>query len=256
MEIIKLHASKKENQVVILLKGFGFANANILRRYMKDYVPTMAIEDVVFYKNSSALYDEIIAHRLGLIVLKTDLSSYTLKQECTCNGEGCAKCTLKITLSAKGPRMVYAEDLVSKDKKVVPVYPKTPLVKLTEGQELECEATAILGRGYEHAKWSPGHIYYKAYPQVVMGKNANPDAVVKKYPKVFTLSGKTLKIADPLLVSEAVEEFCSEHDITISHDSDDIIMVIESFGQLSHKEMLSQAIQQFTEQVKALQEAL
>ncbi len=43
--------------------------ANALRRSV-DEIPVLAINEVDIYKNDSALYDEIIAHRLGLIVLK------------------------------------------------------------------------------------------------------------------------------------------------------------------------------------------
>ena len=50
--------------------------ANALRRIMMTEVPSMAIEDVVFIENSSPMYDEVLAHRLGLVPLKTDLKTY------------------------------------------------------------------------------------------------------------------------------------------------------------------------------------
>ena len=87
----------------IALKGVTPAIANTIRRCSLDLVPTMAIREVEFTKNSSVLYDEMIAHRLGLLVLSTDLKSYTVPAECSCEGVGCSKCTLKLTLKAKGP---------------------------------------------------------------------------------------------------------------------------------------------------------
>ena len=66
---------------------------------MIDEVPTMAIEDVEFRKNNSILYDEMLAHRLGLVVLKTDLKSYDLLEECTCKGKGCNLVSAAIKLS-------------------------------------------------------------------------------------------------------------------------------------------------------------
>ncbi len=256
MEITKLATVKKENTTVLLLKGFGFRQANVLRRYIKDYVPTMAIERVQFSKNSSALYDEIVAQRLGLLPLKTDLSSYVLPSECTCGGEGCAKCTLQMSLSAKGPGTVYAESIASKDRKVIPVYPKTPIVMLLERQEIEFIATAVLGQGFVHAKWSPAHVYYRGAAVPVPGKDADLAAIEKKYPKIFSVSGKQLKVLDPLLVTEAVEGFCEEHGVAIEHSDKDILFFVESYGQLSAKEILNEAVAQFTKQLHEVKEAL
>jgi len=104
----------------------------------------MAIDEVTFIENGSALYDEIIANRLGLIPLETDLESYFEKSKCKCKGAGCARCQLTLTLNKTGPCMVYAEDLKSKDPKIKPVYPKTPIVKLLDGQTLKFEAVAII----------------------------------------------------------------------------------------------------------------
>ncbi|MBW2997208.1 DNA-directed RNA polymerase subunit D, partial [Candidatus Woesearchaeota archaeon] len=133
METELIEHNKKQNRVVFLLKNATPAFANMLRKTIIDEVPTMAIEDVEFRKNSSVLYDEIIAHRMGLIPLATDLKSYSMPAECTCKGEGCSKCQLQMTLKAKGPGYVYASDMKSNDPKVVPVEPKIPIVKLIKG---------------------------------------------------------------------------------------------------------------------------
>ncbi|MFB6076551.1 MAG: DNA-directed RNA polymerase subunit D, partial [Candidatus Nanohaloarchaea archaeon] len=43
------------------------AFANALRRTMIGDVPTLAIETVTVTENNSGLFDEILAHRLGLL---------------------------------------------------------------------------------------------------------------------------------------------------------------------------------------------
>lgn len=155
---------KKENVMSFVVKGVNSVIANTIRRSILTNVPVMAIDEVNFLKNDSALYDEIIAHRLGLIPLKTDLKSYNLTEECTCKGQGCAKCQLNLTLKAKGPCTVYSGDLVSADPEVKAAFDKIPITILTDGQKLEIEAVARLGVGKTHAKHIPGIVYYKAYP--------------------------------------------------------------------------------------------
>ena len=103
----------------------------------------------------------MIAHRIGLIPLTTDLKSYNMMSECKCKGAGCASCTVKLTLRAQGPCTVYSSDIKTKDPEIKPISGKMPIVKLLEGQEIELEATAILGQGKIHSKWAPGLVYYK-----------------------------------------------------------------------------------------------
>ena len=90
--------------------------ANTLRRAMIGEVPTLAIEDVRIYDNTSALFDEMLAHRLGLIPIRTDSSAYVKKEECSCGGEGCAACTATFTMSVEGPGMVYSRDLIPRTR--------------------------------------------------------------------------------------------------------------------------------------------
>ncbi|MGV8087094.1 MAG: DNA-directed RNA polymerase subunit D [Candidatus Woesearchaeota archaeon] len=161
MDIKLVENQEKKNRLIFSLKGADTAYANTLRRIMGFEVPVMAIEDVEFRKNTSILYDEMIAHRLGLIPLSTDLKSYNMMSECKCKGAGCASCTVKLILKVQGPCTVYASDIKSKDPEIKPMHGKMPIVKLLEGQELEFEATAVLGQGKEHSKWATGLVYYK-----------------------------------------------------------------------------------------------
>src|SRR3989344_5506471 len=171
MEVQLLEKDKETDKVNFILKDSTPAFANVLRRIMLWEVPVMAIDEIEFKKNGSILYDEMIAHRMGLVPLTTDLKSYTLPEKCKCEGKGCAHCQLKMSLKVKGPAMVYASDIKSKDPAVKPVYPKLPIVKLLKNQTLELEATATLGTGKRHAKWSPGHVYYTYLPKITVHDN-------------------------------------------------------------------------------------
>jgi DNA-directed RNA polymerase subunit D len=145
--------------VVEFEKGTSNTVVNSIRRTILDDVPTMAIEDVEVVANDSPLYDETVAHRIGLVPLKTDLDSYNFRNKCSCGGIGCALCEVKMYLSQEGEGYVYSGAIKSDDPKIVPVDEKIPITKLFGDGKIELNMKAILGTGREHAKWAPAHTY-------------------------------------------------------------------------------------------------
>ncbi len=254
MEIRLLEKDKEKKKNSFFIKGINPQLANLLRRNMIEEVPVMAIEDVEFRKNNSILYDEIIAHRLGLVPFTTDLRSYTLPEKCKCKGEGCAKCTLKMILRAKGPCTVYASDIKTKDPKVKPVYPKTPIVKLLKNQDLELEAVLILGKGKEHTKWSPCLCYYKYRPVIEITKNvSNPEELVKSCPvNIFELKDNKVVINKDNLLKCHLCKACVETSdaVKLTEKDDEFIFYVESWGQLEPKEIVIEALDIFKEQLQ------
>ena len=67
--------NQNEEKISIRLQGIPLQYANALRRICLNGVPVYAVESVDILENSSVLADEGIAHRLGLIPLKTDLEA-------------------------------------------------------------------------------------------------------------------------------------------------------------------------------------
>src|SRR3972149_5654271 len=107
---------RKNDSMKVLLEKAEPSFANALRRVLIADVPKMAIEDVEFhlgpirgddgkeYESVSPLFDEIIAHRLGLIPIPTDLGLYNPRELCpSCHGEGCPSCTIIYSVNRRGP---------------------------------------------------------------------------------------------------------------------------------------------------------
>jgi len=243
MKVTKI--AGKGNDAVYELSGVTFAQANMMRRLMMNEVPVMAIEDIEIKQNSGVLYDEMLALRLGLIPLTTDLKSYTLPDECSCKGAGCAKCQVQLSLKAKGPGVVYAKDLKSKDPKIKPVYPETPIVKLLEGQSIELVATAQLGLGKDHAKWSPALVYYRQKPSLSIDKDVDVTSVMAtaKKTRLDALSEKSGKLVvdeKKLALADAPDAYEDlGKGITLELSQDTFIFIVESWGQLSPKEIVA-----------------
>ena len=60
---------EQTDEKVVFSTDMGVSLANAIRRSVNE-VPILAIDEVDIYKNDSALYDQILAHRFGLIPLK------------------------------------------------------------------------------------------------------------------------------------------------------------------------------------------
>ncbi len=252
MEISLLE--NKGNRLRFTAKGIGFAFANALRRVMISEVPTMAIDDVVIVENSSVMYDEILAHRLGLTPLTTDLNAYILPEDCDCQSDlGCNKCRTSLTLEAEAEdqtRTVYSGELNPQDPQIKPVSEDIPLVKIGPGQRVKLEAYARLGRGYEHAKWQPTSVCaYKYAPKVTLDMNKcdGCEECIKFCPyDVFGKEGKSIVVKNEINCTLCMEcvRHCDKKDspIKIEWDLDTFIFTIESTNTLSPREIVEEAL--------------
>ncbi len=185
-------------RIRVRLKNIDRAYANALRRVAISQVPVMAIDDVVILENSSVMFDELVAHRLGLIPLKTDLVRYNLPEDCDCKSAlGCPKCRVLLVLDSEAtdrPKTVMSSDLVSEDPESKPVSGDIPIVKLAPGQRIKLEAYARLGKGNEHAKWQPTAVSVL----VETGRPDEFDLVIESVgslsaPEIFIRSIQTLQ---------------------------------------------------------------
>ena len=141
--------TKDSERIALKLKGVPLQYANALRRVCLNGVPVFAIDTVDIIENTSVLPDEGLAHRLGLIPLKTDLSKYNESD----------KILLVLDSGESGEtRAVLSGELSSEDESVKPVSEKIPIVQLAPGQKIKIECYARLGRGTEHAKWNASNI--------------------------------------------------------------------------------------------------
>jgi DNA-directed RNA polymerase subunit D len=232
-------------------------------------VPTLAIEDVRIYDNTSAFFDEMLAHRLGLIPIKTDLSTYSTKEKCSCGGVGCPGCMVTFTLSVEGPKTVLSSDLISQDPNAAPVYDNIPIVKLTKGQKLVLEAHAILNTGREHAKWQPTLVCgFKNYPVVSISEACDAcmncvDVCPRIILEVPDPKGKKVRVVNGKLPDCSMCKLCEkaclesgigdEPAITISAETDRYIFIVESDGSLPVKEIMDRALHYIRDQSDELE---
>jgi DNA-directed RNA polymerase subunit D len=218
---------KKTPEKVIFTTDMDIGLANALRRSVNE-IPIMAIDEVDIYRNDSALYDEIIAHRIGLIPLKNQ----KLKE-----GE-----VVQFKLNVEG-REVVSQDL---GKEVI--YQNMPIVLLGEEQGLEVVAKAKVGTGKEHAKFIPGLVFYRYLSKIEIAKEGEKHKeLAELYPHIFEFDGK-LKVKDELQCDLDEEDIMNFKGITIKQ-TDQLVFTIESWGQIKAEEI-------FNEMIKALESNL
>ena len=173
------------NEIRILLTNTDAAQVNAVRRALIADVPKLAIDKVNFtqgvnqdnkgevFESVNVLPDETIAHRLAMIPIPTfPEEGITFPEDCpNCKdlaeeSKGCLTCQVLYHIRKDGPsedsdeeyRTVYAGDLTNISDQMFDIreeHKRIPLTILSKGQFLELYAFATLGRGREHAKWSP-----------------------------------------------------------------------------------------------------
>jgi DNA-directed RNA polymerase subunit D len=243
--------TKKDNKLQFLLEGADVSFANALRRIMTVEVPCMAIEEVFMAENTSPLFDEIISQRLGLIPLITDLDSYNLQEECSCQGLGCTQCQVAITLDRTAENeieIINSSDLKSQDPKVIPINPNIPIAKLSKDQRIVLEAYARLGTGKEHSKWEPvTACYYKYLPKIDVDPQKINDCpkVVEACPRNIFKKEKgkiVLQNIEDCSLCKICEEICDPGVVKVGWYEDKLLFTIESSGVLEPERILSEGL--------------
>ncbi|XP_030011766.1 DNA-directed RNA polymerases I and III subunit RPAC1 [Sphaeramia orbicularis] len=195
IDVVQMDESSMEFDMV----GIDAAIANAFRRILLAEVPTMAIEKVFIYNNTSIVQDEVLAHRLGLIPIKADprLFEYRNTGEESTEEEGSEIDTIQLQLKIKcsrNPRaskdtsdprelylnhMVYSRDIkwvpignqadVFADSMIAPVHDDILIAQLRPGQELDIVMHCVKGLGKDHAKFSPvATASYRLLPEITI----------------------------------------------------------------------------------------
>jgi len=195
---------------------FDFINveapfANALRRILLAEVPTMAIDRVHLFQNTSLIQDEVFCHRLGLVPIKVDPRLFTSKiasnsstaedpqsadtAENTIEFQLHVKCTKNLSALKENtdPDDLYTNSKIfSRDLKWVPignqaqkfqkdpprpVHPDILLNKLRPGQEVELKCFCVKGIGRDHAKFSPvATASYRLLPEITLKRQIEGEA--------------------------------------------------------------------------------
>lgn len=218
----------QDNEIEFLVDGIDTGIANAIRRSIISHVKTLAIDDVYIKENSSALWDEFLAHRLGLVPLSCEES---VKE-------------VRFYLKVEGPKTVYAKDLIP-DGPVKIVYPDIPIVKLDSGQKIDLFAVAVWGEGVDHAKWSPALAIYRRYVEVIGDKKKHKELynyAKAIYPEGLKEDKKGKFIIRDALKKEGIIEIAERTGAEIK-ETDKLVFYIESWGQKDKYQVVKEGIE-------------
>lgn len=186
--------------------------ANAYRRLMLSDVPSMAIEKVYIYNNTSIIQDEVLAHRIGLIPLRADprLFEYRSTDVAAAAADeddhraGTDHDTLEFELKVKCTRRkdvkeptasfdglytnhsVYSGQIkwlprgkqatLYKPTDVGCIHPDILISKMRPGHELDLKLVAVKGLGRDHAKFSPvATAFYRLLPAIELKREVSGD---------------------------------------------------------------------------------
>uniref|UniRef100_G1KJC2 DNA-directed RNA polymerases I and III subunit RPAC1 n=2 Tax=Anolis carolinensis TaxID=28377 RepID=G1KJC2_ANOCA len=274
VDVISMDESTLEFDMV----GIDAAIANAFRRILLAEVPTMAVEKVFVYNNTSIVQDEILAHRLGLIPICADPRLFEYKsEEDECDEINTLQFQLKIKCSrnpeapkeSSDPNELYINHKVySKHMEWVPlgsqadnmnagfrpVHDDILIAQLRPGQEIDVLMHCVKGIGKDHAKFSPvATASYRLLPDITLLKPVEGETA-EKLKKCFSsgvieveeIKGKKVaRVANARLDTFSREIF--RHDdlknlVRLARVRDHYIFSVESTGVLPPDVLVSEAI--------------
>ncbi len=213
-----------------LVRGITPALANGIRRAILADVPTLSIDTVRFVENSSVMFDEQLALRLGLVPLTTPEEEFDEEE------------TVTLAIDVEGPGTAYSGDLVSSDPMVEPAEKNIPIIELKEGQRLEAEAEAVIGRGRDHAKHQGGvAVGYRHLQEIeVVG-----DAVEYGDDGPEIVRG-VIEDDGELVPTEAFDNDLTERypdkDVDVHEVENAFVFHVESDGSMTVEDLVSRAV--------------
>jgi DNA-directed RNA polymerase subunit D len=226
----------KTPEKMVLRTEMNYSLLNAVRRSVEE-IPTLAIDEVEIVKNDSALYDEVLAHRIGLVPIKNDSKINS-------------KTTGTLHLKKTGPCTVYSGDFKGELKVV---FDSIPLTILEKDQEIELTAHANVANGIIHTKHVPGLIYYRNLFEVKTG-NVKIDSIVQEAQGAIKHEKKGNKwICD--LNDNQVDEIKKLDKDSIS-DSKEFLFFVESFGMIDAEKIFSKAIDTLKENLELFEKEL
>ena len=250
----------KGGKLRFILEDSTPAFANAMRRIMSSEVPTMSIELVEMRENNSALFDEIIAHRLGLIPLRFDPKKFNFTNDCECEGAGCPLCQVVFVLEKNGPGIAYSGDMKSSNKDVKPTDPGFPIVELLKGHNIKLDAVARLGLGISHAKFQAANVSYQYYPELIFKKDA-PEKEIEKGVKACPKGALSMKGKIPVLNPKLCNFFksceaASDHAIDIKGNPNKFIFSLETVSGLGPEYIVQKAAEILGSKAEEFKKAL
>ena len=155
---------------------------NFLTRWLKTELLTVAVNGIIAEVNTSPLYSEVLAHRLGLVPIAVDplrMERFEGDSFTNCTDRTCVVFDLVAENNGRGVRDVMSGELqwvpfgnqlqIFADRPPMPYYSDLLLVRLYPGQAIKIRAYAVLGTGAEQAKWSAVNAVgspFAAFPQM------------------------------------------------------------------------------------------
>lgn len=222
---------ESDEKIFFYVRDASVDLVNALRRTIISELPAFAIDEVDFFENTSPVYNEYLANRIGLIPLTFDESV----------GDDAR---IVFALDADGPATVYSWELKSTDDKIRVFLEKIPLIKLAEGQKLKLEATAVKGIGKTHAK----------FQSAIASYNYVPDAETNS---VCLVHAKEFNLFDSKIVEKEKCDICrKEAREGLKFKKNEFIMFVESFNNLTAREQLNRGLEVLKKKAEALKKEI